>query len=140
LGGLPHGFGDYAHRRFIRKANLLNTNVLARSARIPNGSCHAGSKDEMTETTNSQKPSRLPDTSSQVVRQRWLDLLDLSYSTRRVTCQEIEPGVHAVVVPMPCRKEMDKDLLAAEARMAAGHVPGMARGVRFALERVGEFE
>jgi hypothetical protein len=125
---------------FSAKANLLNPNVLVVAAGFSNGLCHAGSKAEMTETTNPQKPSRLPDTSSQVVRQRWLELLDLSYSSRRVTGQEIEPGVYAVVVPMPCRKEMDNNVLAADARMAAGRVPGMARGVRFALERVGEFD
>ena len=93
----------------------------------------------MTETTNSKKPSRLPATPSQVVRQRWLDLLELSYSTRRVTRQEIEPGVHAIVIPAACRKEMGKDLVEVEVRVASAHVPGMARGVRLALERLGEF-
>jgi hypothetical protein len=93
----------------------------------------------MTETTNTTKTSRLPDATSQMVRQRWLDLLDWSYTTCRVTWLEIEPGVHAIVVPAPCRREMDKDLLAAEVRVATGHVPGMARGVRFALGGVGEF-
>ena len=66
-------------------------------------------------------------------------LLDLSYSTRRVTRQEIEPGVHAVVVPASCRKETNKDLVEVEVRVASSHVPGMARGVRLALERLGEF-
>lgn len=94
----------------------------------------------MTETTNSKKSARLPDTPSQTVRQRWLDLLDWSYTTKRVTGLEIEPGVHAVVTPAACRKELDKELLEAEVRVALGRVPGMARGVRFALERVGEFD
>ena len=93
----------------------------------------------MTETTNLKKQTRLPDTSSQMVRQRWLDLLDLSYSTRRVTQQEIEPGVHAVVVPAACRKETNQDLVEVEVRVASSHVPAMARGVRLALERLGEF-
>jgi hypothetical protein len=93
----------------------------------------------MTETTNPKKPTRLPDTASQTVRQRWLDLLDLSYSTRRVTQQEIEPGVHALVVPAVCRKETNKDSLEVEVRVASSHVPGMARGVRLSLERLGEF-
>jgi hypothetical protein len=74
-----------------------------------------------------------------MVRQRWLDLLDLSYSTQRVTQQEIEPGVHAVVVPAACRKETSRDLVEVEIRVASSHVPGMARGVRLALERLGEF-
>jgi hypothetical protein len=93
----------------------------------------------MTETTNSKKPPRLPETPSQVVRQHWLDLFDLSYSNRRVTRQEIEPGVHAIVIPAACRKGMGKHLVEAEVRMASDHVPGMARGVRLALERLGEF-
>ncbi|MGA3325292.1 MAG: hypothetical protein ABSF45_12535 [Terriglobia bacterium] len=93
----------------------------------------------MAETAKPKQPSRLPNTSSQVVRQRWLDLLDLSYSTRRVTQQEIEPGVHAVVVPAACRKETNQDLIEVEVRVAASHVPNMARGVRLALERLGEF-
>jgi hypothetical protein len=93
----------------------------------------------MTETTNQKKQTRLPDTSSQTVRQRWLDLLELSYSTRRVTQQEIEPGVHAVIVPAACRKETNQDLVEVEVRVASSHVPAMARGVRLGLERLGEF-
>jgi len=93
----------------------------------------------MTETTDSKQPSRLPATSSQVVRQRWLELLDSSYTTRRVTRQEIELGVHAIVIPAACRKEMDKDLVEVEVCVASARVPGMARGVRLALERLGEF-
>ncbi len=93
----------------------------------------------MTETTNLKKQTRLPDTSSQVVRQRWLDLFDLSYSTRRVTQQEIEPGLHAVVVPAICRKGTNEDLVEVEVRVASSHVPGMARGVRLAFERLGDF-
>lgn len=93
----------------------------------------------MAETTKSLKPSRLPDTPSDVVRQCWLDLFDLSYSTRRVTQQEIEPGVHAVVVPAVCRKETNQELVEVEVRVASSHVPGMARGVRLALDRLGEF-
>jgi hypothetical protein len=93
----------------------------------------------MTETTNSKKSSRLPATPSQVVRQRWLEMLEWSYSTRRVTRQEIEPGVNAIVIPAACRKEMGKDLVEVEVRVASARVPGMARGVRLALERLGEF-
>jgi hypothetical protein len=103
------------------------------------GSDHAGSRGEMTEPTNLKKQSRLPDLSSKVVRQRWLDLLDLSYSMRRVTQQEIEPGVHAVVVPAACRKDTNRDLVEVEIRVASSQVPAMARGVRLALERLGEF-
>ena len=79
---------------------------------------------------SAKSSSQLPDTSSQTVRQRWLDLLDLSYSTRRVTQQEIEPGIHAVVVPAACRKEANKDLVEIEVRVASSQVPAMARGVR----------
>jgi len=93
----------------------------------------------MTETIDLKKQTRLPETSSQIVRRRWLDLLDLSYSTRRVTQQEIELGVHAVIVPAACRTETNKDLVEVEVRVASSHVPAMARGVRLALERLGEF-
>jgi hypothetical protein len=93
----------------------------------------------MTETTSLTKQSRLPDTSSQMVRQRWLDLLNMSYSTRRVTQQEIELGVHAVVVPAACRKETSRELVEVEVRVASSCVPTMARGVRLPLEQLGEF-
>lgn len=93
----------------------------------------------MVETMNMKNHEHLPDTSSQAVRQRWLELLDLSYSMRRVTQQEIEPGVHAVVVPATCWMETDQELIAAEVRAASSHVPAMARGVRLALERLDEF-
>lgn len=104
-----------------------------------NGHCHAGASGEMAEFPTTQKQSRLPETSSAMVRQRWLDLFDLSYSTRRVTQQEIEPGVYAVVVPVACRKETNRDLVEIEVRVASSHVPAMARGVRLALGRLGEF-
>jgi hypothetical protein len=103
------------------------------------GSYHAGLQGEMAEPTNSKQPTRLPNTPTQLVRQRWLDLLDLSYSTRRVTQQEIEPGVHAVVVPATCRLETNQDLVDVEVRVASSHVPGMARGVRLSFERLGDF-
>ncbi len=93
----------------------------------------------MAETANAAKKTRLPDTPSQMVRQRWLDLLDLSYSTRRVTQQEIEPGVHAVVVPAACKKEAKEDLIEIEARVVSSQVPGMARGVRLSLGGLGDF-
>jgi hypothetical protein len=93
----------------------------------------------MTETTNPKKTSRLPAASSQMVRQRWLDLLERSYSTRRITRKEIETGVHAVVVPAACSKEMSKDLVEVEVRVASAQIPGMARGVRLTLGRLGEF-
>ncbi len=93
----------------------------------------------MTEAADRRKQTRLPDTSSAMVRQRWLELLDLSYATRRVTQQEIEPGMHAVVVPAVYRNEARKDLIEVEVRAATSQVPEMARGVRLALERLSEF-
>ena len=93
----------------------------------------------MTAPANPEKPSRLPNTSNATVRARWLDLLDLSYTTRRVSQGEIEPGVHAVVVPPMYSEEVHKDLVALEVRMAMSQVPAMARGVRLALERLEEF-
>jgi hypothetical protein len=86
-----------------------------------------------------KKQSQLPNTPTATVRQRWMDLIELSYSTRRITEQEIEPGVHAVIVPAVYSTETRKDLVEIEVRAAASRVPGMARGVRLALERLGEF-
>jgi hypothetical protein len=122
-----------------RESNPLKYCELAILRNTLNGIYHASSTDAMTEPTNLKKQTRLPDLSSQVVRQRWLDLLDLSYSMRRVTQQEIEPGVHAVVVPRACRKDTNQDLIEIEVRVASSQVPAMARGVRLALERLGEF-
>jgi hypothetical protein len=68
-----------------------------------------------------------------------MDLIDLSYSTRRVTQQEIEPGVHAVIVPVVYANDLRQDLVEMEFRAASSHVPGMARGVRLGLERMSEF-
>jgi hypothetical protein len=94
---------------------------------------------EMTELTNPAKPSRLPNTSNVTVRQRWLDLLDLSYGTRRVSQQEIELGVHAIIVPAIYSEETRKDLIDLEVRAAVAQVPEMARGVCLALDRLQEF-
>ena len=93
----------------------------------------------MTESTNPAQPTRLPHTSNATVRERWLDLLDLSYSSRRVSQQEIEPGVHAVAVPAIYSDDVHKDLVDLEVRAAMAQVPGMARGVRLALDRLQEF-
>ena len=93
----------------------------------------------MTEPTNPIKTSRLPDTSTQIVRQRWLELFDSSYGARRVTSLEIEPGVNAVVVPATCGGAAYGNSVAVDLRIASGNVPEMARGLRFALEQVGIF-
>jgi hypothetical protein len=93
----------------------------------------------MTEATNPRKQTRLPETSRATVRRRWTELLDLSCATRRVTQQEIEPGVHAVVVPAAYRNEAGTDLIEVEVRAATSQVPEMARGVRLALDRMDEF-
>jgi len=108
-------------------------------AGVPLGIFHAGQSAEMTETADVKKPTRLPDTPSQVVRQRWLALLDLSYSTRRVTQQEIELGVHGIVVPSACRTKTMENSIEVEVRVASSHIPAMARGVSLSLERLGEF-
>lgn len=75
-----------------------------------------------------------------MVRRHWLELFDLAYSMGRVVQQEIEPGVHAVLVPARCRKETARpDLLDVEIRVACSRVPGMARGLRMTLDQVPPF-
>lgn len=93
----------------------------------------------MAEARNSKKQSHLPDTTSQMVRQRWLVLLDLSHSMGRVTQQEIEPGVYAVVVPDSCRQESSAEQIRVDIRVASSRVPGMARGMRLPVEDLGTF-
>ena len=93
----------------------------------------------MTETANPKKKAHLPNMTSDAVRRRWTELLDLSYAMRRVSEQEIEPGVHAVIVPASYCPDDRKDLVDAEVQAASGRVPAMARGVRLSLERLGEF-
>ena len=93
----------------------------------------------MVETPKLKRDAGSPCTPGHVTRQRWLDLLDLSYSICRVAQQQIEPGVHAVVVPPGCHKEAGKERVEIEVRVASSQVPPMARGVRFALQCVAEF-
>src|SRR5579862_6988137 len=139
LGGLPQAFAHHYNWGFPRKAKSLSPNRLVIDPGFPNGRSHARCNHDMTDATNPKKTSRLPDMSGQMVRRNWMELLDWSYENQRVTRREIEPGVHAVIVPVACRMAMDKDLLEAEVRLASGQVPGMARGVRIALEQMGAF-
>jgi len=94
----------------------------------------------MAEVAEAKKTSHLPSTPSEVVRDRWRELLGLSYATRRVTRQEIEPGVHAVVVPPSCREERKGRILEADLQSALRQVPEMARGVRLTLDKIHEYE
>jgi hypothetical protein len=139
LRALPQVTARHRDWSLTCNANLLNSNQLVIDPVLPNGRCHARCKLDMTDTTMPKKTSRLPDTSGPMVRQYWMELLDWSYANQRVTWREIEPGVSAVIIPMASRKAVDQDLLDAEIRMAVGQVPGMARGIRFELEKAGEF-
>ena len=83
--------------------------------------------------------SHLPSATGTQVRKRWIELLALSYATRRVTTQEIERGVHAVVVPPIYDLDERQSILDSEVCAAMGQVPAMAMGVRLALDRIDEF-
>ncbi len=93
----------------------------------------------MTGLVESEKRSRLPSTPSEVVRERWHEVMELSYAARRVTQQEIEPGVHAVVVPPSCRNRSKDHLVEAEVHAALRQIPRMGQGFRLTLDRVREF-
>jgi hypothetical protein len=86
------------------------------------------------------KPSCLPTLGSAEVRKRWLELFELSYATRRITQQPIEPGVHAVVIPPVYQEGKRTEHLEADVCAAMRQVPQMANAVRLALERIAEFE
>lgn len=95
---------------------------------------------EVTDRRELKKPSCFPGASSEVVRARWLDLLALSEATRRVTCQQIEPGFYAVVVPRSGRQARKQAALEVDLRAAIRQVPTMSRGVRLTLDRLPEYE
>jgi hypothetical protein len=78
----------------------------------------------------------IPRTSSESVRERWLELLGLSYAARRVTQMELEEGAYAVVVPPGCQGAQNKLAVVADLRAAIGRIPEMAKGVRLNLGRI----
>ena len=82
----------------------------------------------------------VPGSPTAVVRERWLDLLQLSYATRRVTHSELEPGVHAVVVPPGYRQREKRAALEADVRAAIRCIPELAQGVRLALDKIDQYE
>lgn len=86
-----------------------------------------------------KKSSHLPSASNAQVRERWLEALELSHATRRVTYQCIEPGVHAIVIPASYADDRKMILLEADVRAAMCQVPELARGVRVGLESLAEF-
>lgn len=86
-----------------------------------------------------EKPAHLPRASSAHIRERWLDVLDLSHATRRVTYQFIEAGVHAIVIPDAYAEESKKNLLVTDIRAAMCQIPELVRGVRVGLESLAEF-
>ncbi len=94
----------------------------------------------MPDDAKTPKPTSLPTTPSADVRRRWLDLFDLSYATRRVTQQAIEPGVHAMVVPPAYQVGRASESLKADMMIAMRQVPAMANAVRLALDRFGEHD
>jgi hypothetical protein len=86
-----------------------------------------------------QNPTSLPSASSAEVREQWLALFDLSYATRRITHQRVEPGVHVIAVPPCYQQKRRKEMLEADVRAAMRQVPELARGVRIALEDADRF-
>lgn len=86
-----------------------------------------------------KKSGHLPSTSNAQVRERWLEAFDLSYATRRVTYQSIEPGVHVIIVPASCQVDKKRALLEVDVRAAMRQIPELARGVRLGLESIEEF-
>ncbi len=94
----------------------------------------------MPQDAKPDKPACLPTATSAEVRKRWLELFDLSYATRRVTQQSIEPGIHAVVIPPACQEGKRSESLRADVLIATRQVPAMANAVRLALDKIEEFD
>jgi hypothetical protein len=95
--------------------------------------------EEESRLTRPKPMSRLLNLTGAQVRKRWIELMELSYATRRVTRQEIEPGVHGVVIPPVYDDDGRQSVLEVEVRAAISQVPPMAMGVRLSLERIEEF-
>jgi hypothetical protein len=74
-----------------------------------------------------------------VVRERWQELLELTYATRRVTQAEIEPGVNAVVAAPSGPAADESGTLERDARSAFCQVPGMARGFRLRFDKIRQY-
>ncbi len=94
----------------------------------------------MPSDAKAARPASLPTTPSAEVRKRWLDLFELSYATRRVTQQAIEPGVYGIVVPPACQEGEGSESLKADVLIAMRQVPPMANAVRLALDKIDEFD
>jgi hypothetical protein len=74
-----------------------------------------------------------------VVRERWQELLELTYATRRVTQAEIEPGVNAVVAAPSGPAADESGTLEMDARSAFCQVPEMARGFRLRFDKIRQY-
>lgn len=81
----------------------------------------------------------IPRNSTALVRQRWLELLDLSRATCRVTQGELETGVHAIVAPGCSLREDKRGALTSHLLTMQRGIPKMARGIRFSLGKVDRY-
>jgi len=93
----------------------------------------------MAGSPQANESAQPPCTSNEQVREQWLEALDLSHATRRVTYHLIEPGVHVVVVPASYLMDKKMALVEADVLAAMCQVPPLARGVRLGLESIEEF-
>lgn len=89
--------------------------------------------------SRSPSSSHIPNLPSSVVRERWQELLELTYATRRVTQAEIEPGVNAVVAAPGCLGAGKDKALEEDLRVAFRQVPEIARGFRLCLNKIKQY-
>jgi hypothetical protein len=100
----------------------------------------------MVQASHSEGPMTAPSACCFTIREKWLDLFALAYSSRRATAMELEPGMHAVVSPggglgvyaSPLTAEQQA-ARRADFRLAAHRIPELARGVRVSLDNVDQF-
>ncbi len=81
--------------------------------------------------------SVIPRNTTTTVRQRWMELLHLSSTSRRVVHGELETGVHAIVAPACPVPSTDHGAFEATLRTAVRGLPEMARPLRLSLAKLG---
>ena len=117
----------------------MNARPLTSRRRSEDGSIYASSEAVMARSPQAKVPAEPPRTSNAQVRERWLEALDLSHATRRVTHHPIEPGVHVIIVPASYLLDRKMALVEVDILATMGQVPRLARGVRLGLESIEEF-
>jgi len=84
--------------------------------------------------------AHIPRNTTAAIRRRWLDLLDLSHTQRRVMGCELERGVHAIVAPAGPLRVGVHSTLQGELEAVLRSIPRMAHRVRVPLHEIRRYD